>query len=88
MQEIMILASVVAPIVLALTEVVKKAVTLPKNIIPLIALVIGINVGVLSTPFTDLDFQVRMWAGAIAGLSATGLFELVNPRSGVTKEEK
>lgn len=86
MEEVLLFATVLAPIVLALVELVKKTVDLPVNFLPLISLVIGLLVGAAAAPFTDLDLVLRLWAGGFAGLSATGLFELVKERSGTTKE--
>lgn len=79
-------ASVLAVFVLALVQLVKTTVNLPKNIVPLIGVVIGVLVGTAASPFTDLDLVLRLWAGGLAGLSATGLFELGNKRDGGTKE--
>lgn len=85
MEEVLLFATVLAPIVLALVELVKKTADLPVNLLPLIALVIGLLVGAAASPFTDLDIVLRLWAGGFAGLSATGLFELVKERAGTTK---
>lgn len=79
-------ASVLAAVVLALVQLAKTTVNLPKNIVPLVSVLIGILVGAASFPFTDLDLVLRLWAGGLAGLSATGLFELGNKREGGTKE--
>lgn len=85
MQDVLLFASVIAPIIFALVELIKRTVTFPKNYVPLIALVIGLAVGFAAQPFTDLDLVLRLWSGALAGLSATGLFELFNKREGETK---
>jgi hypothetical protein len=87
LNNVMAFASVLAVFVLALVQLVKTTVNLPKNIVPLIGVVIGILVGAAASPFTDLDLVLRLWAGGLAGLSATGLFELgLNKREGNTKE--
>jgi hypothetical protein len=86
LNNVMAFASVLAVFVLALVQLVKTTVNLPKNIVPLIGVVIGILVGAAASPFTDLDLVLRLWAGGLAGLSATGLFELGNKRDGSTKE--
>ncbi|WP_410055563.1 holin [Paenibacillus sp. 3LSP] len=87
LNNVMAFASVLAVFVLALVQLVKTTVNLPKNIVPLIGVVIGILVGAAASPFTDLDLVLRLWAGGLAGLSATGLFELgLNKRDGGTKE--
>lgn len=86
LNNVMAFASVLAVFVLALVQLVKTTVNLPKNIVPLIGVVIGILVGAAASPFTDLELVLRLWAGGLAGLSATGLFELGNRRDGGTKE--
>lgn len=88
MTEILLLVSVLTPIITALTEVVKKAVNTPLNLIPVIALFIGLLVGFAAQPFSDLDLYLRLWAGAIAGLTGTGLYEVVKQRDGESKEGK
>ncbi|ETT55824.1 holin [Paenibacillus odorifer] len=85
--DVLAFASVIAVFVLAGVQFVKTTVNVPKNILPLIGLVIGLLVGIAAYPFTDLDFTLRLWAGGLAGLSATGLFELAfSKRDGTTKE--
>nr|WP_307302791.1 MULTISPECIES: hypothetical protein [unclassified Paenibacillus] len=37
----------------------------------------GRLIGCAAQPFTDLSLTLRLWCGALAGLSATELFELV-----------
>nr|WP_276338681.1 holin [Shouchella lehensis] len=88
MQEVLFFATVLAPIILALVELVKKTVKVQAGLIPLIALLIGLLVGAAATPFTEFELILRLWAGGFAGLSATGLFELVKHRDGQTKEGK
>lgn len=80
-------ASVLSVFVLALVQLVKVTVDIPKNWIPFIGLVIGMFVGAAAYPFTDMGLVLRLWAGGLAGLSATGLFELAfNQRDGNTKK--
>lgn len=79
-------ASVLAVFVLAVVQMVKQTVNVKKNLVPVIGLVIGLCIGAVSTPFTDLDLTLRLWAGGLAGLSATGIFELAfKNREGTTK---
>ena len=85
MEQVIIFSTVLAPIILALTQLFKTSVKAPKNIIPLVSVAIGLLVGLCSSPFTDLDIYLRLWSGLLAGLSATGLFELTNTREGTTK---
>ena len=87
--DVLAFASVLAVFVLALVQLVKASVNVPKNVLPLVGLVIGLIVGFLAYPFTDLELVLRLWSGGLAGLSATGLFELAfNKREGSTKEDK
>lgn len=87
LNNVLTFASVLAVFVLALVQLVKGMINVPKNIVPVIGLVVGLVVGAVAFPFTDLGLVLRLWAGGIAGLSATGLFELAfNKRNGGTKE--
>lgn len=87
MQVVLAFASTLSVIIFALVQLVKNSVKIPKNLIPLIGVVIGLGIGVAAYPFSDLDLTRRLWAGGLAGLSATGLFELVlSNRQGKTKE--
>lgn len=88
MDQVLSFASVLAPIVSALIQLVKKTVNVEKNYIPLISLLIGILLGIFAYPFTSLELVSRIWAGGVAGLAATGLFEMVKRRSGYSKDKK
>lgn len=86
--DVLLFASALAVVVLALIQFVKKSINMPANVVPLVGLVVGMLVGVAAYPFTDLDLTLRLWAGGLAGLSATGLFELAfSKRDGSTKDE-
>lgn len=76
MQEILIFSTILAPIILAFFELVKRTIIIRKNLIPLAALILGLFIGAIATPFTELDLVYRLWGGAFAGLSAVGLFEV------------
>jgi len=75
MQEILMIATIVAPITTALVEAVKKGLKPNERIMPLVAVVIGILLGAAAY-FVDAEIGMRLWAGGISGLAATGLFEL------------
>lgn len=85
MQQVLIFTTILAPIVAAMVQVVKQTVTLPNNVLPILSLVIGLGVGSVAFPFTDMDIVLRLWAGAFAGLGGTGLYELVVKREGTSK---
>ncbi|MNP22132.1 Phage holin [compost metagenome] len=87
LDDVMAFASILAVFVLALVQLVKNSINIPRNAVPMIGLLIGLLIGAAAYPFTELDIVLRLWAGGLAGLSATGLFELVfNNRPGTTKE--
>jgi hypothetical protein len=84
---VMLFASVISVFVLAGVEFVKRTVNVKRNLLPAVGLIIGLLVGAVAYPFTDLTLVLRLWAGGLAGLSATGLFELAfSKRDGTTKE--
>jgi uncharacterized membrane protein AbrB (regulator of aidB expression) len=85
MEQVLLFATLISPIILALVELVKNTVKMPRNYVPLVAVIVGLLVGFAAQPFTELDLVLRLWAGGLAGLSATGLFEFVNKRTGYTK---
>lgn len=87
MTEVLIFATVLAPIILALVQLIKKTVNLKNSLVSLTAFTVGLFVGTVAAPFTDLDIVLRLWAGGLAGLSATGLFELMDNQDGTTKKE-
>ncbi|TCI25590.1 holin [Exiguobacterium sp. SH5S4] len=84
--ELLLLVTLIAPVIVGLNEVAKQSINIPKNLVPLVALFIGILVGIAAAPFTTVDIYVRIWAGAIAGLTSTGLYEVGKQREGHTKE--
>jgi quinol-cytochrome oxidoreductase complex cytochrome b subunit len=87
LDDVMAFASILAVFVLALVQLVKNSFNIPRNAVPIIGLLIGLLIGAAAYPFTELDIVLRLWAGGLAGLSATGLFELVfKNRPGTTKE--
>ncbi|WP_248549691.1 holin [Paenibacillus odorifer] len=86
LDDVMAFASILAVFVLALVQLVKNSINIPRNAVPIIGLLIGLFTGVVAYPFTELDLVLRLWAGGLAGLSATGLFELAfKDRPGTTK---
>lgn len=76
MTEVLAFAIVLLPIVLAMVELIKRTTQVNKQLVPLTAFVVGLFIGLIAWPFTDLEWALRLWAGGLAGLAATGLFEL------------
>lgn len=76
MQQILTLASILVPLVFALTSLIKSQTT-NYRILPAINLVAGILLGILyALSFDPINIVVYAWAGAVAGLAASGLFDL------------
>lgn len=85
LNQVLALATALTVFVTVVLNGVKATITLPKNLIPVIGIVIGLGVGAAAYIFTDLELVYRLWAGAIAGFSATGLYELQKNNPGTTK---
>ncbi|VXB50813.1 Holin [Exiguobacterium sp. 8H] len=73
-------ATVLAAVTMGMVQVIKTIGKVPANYIPAVAAVVGILLGLISFPFTDLDVYSRGWAGLIAGLASTGLYEFTQDR--------
>lgn len=85
--DVLAFASVLAVFVLAAVQLIKNTVSMPKNVVPVVGLLVGLLIGLVAYPFTELELVLRLWSGALAGLSATGLFELAfSKRDGTTKD--
>ena len=76
MNEVLAFATVILPVVVALVEVIKRGLHLDTRYAPMVALLMGAVIGALAYPFTDFGLVERLWAGALAGLGAMGLFDL------------
>lgn len=88
MEQIIAFAAVIAVITTALTQVVKKASVIPKNIIPVVAIALGAAVGGVSVFIPEIGTEIsiggRILSGLISGLMATGLWETFKKRTGNT----
>lgn len=85
MEQVIMFATVLLPIITAIVEGIKKSISVPNNLIPAISLFVGLLIGTAAYPFTDMEILLRLWAGGFAGLAGTGLFELVKKREGESK---
>ncbi|MGG0823343.1 holin [Paenibacillus turicensis] len=87
--QVLSFASILAVFVMSLVQLVKTTLNINKNLVPVVGVVVGLLIGVVAYPFTDMDLVLRLWSGGLAGLSATGLFELAfNKRDGNTKDKE
>lgn len=85
----MLLSVILVPVVTAVVQVIKSAINIKKGLIPLVAVILGVLIGIGATPieaFAGIDLTVRIWVGAIAGLAAVGFFEVGNKRPGGSKD--
>lgn len=88
LNNVLAFATLLSVFVLAIVQLIKNTISIPRNLVPLIGLAVGLLIGAVAYPFTDLDLTLRLWSGGLAGLSATGLFELAfSDRKGATKEK-
>lgn len=84
--QVLSFASILAVFVMSIVQLVKTALNINKNFVPVVGVLVGLLIGVVAYPFTDMDLVLRLWSGGLAGLSATGLFELAfNKRDGNTR---
>lgn len=88
-ESVYLFAAVLVVVVTGIVEMIKLTFPkMPKNYVPVMAFVVGILLGIAGATFTHLGIEERIWAGAFAGLAATGLFELAfNPRAGQVKDK-
>ena len=87
-QQLILLISILTPVIFGLTEAAKQMFALKKDWIPLIAVLIGLFVGFAAEPLVQMDIYLRLWAGGLAGLASTGLYEVNTKRNGNTKKVK
>lgn len=77
MQQILITAGVVAPIISAIVNVFKTQFKLDGKQVSALALGLGIIVGIAyAATIVHGDYAAYGWGGLIAGLSAIGYYEL------------
>ena len=80
MEDILLYAGIISFLTLALVEVVKRTTTIRKNLMPLLSLGIGLLVGAMALFVpeitSDLSIGGHLLAGAITGLSASGIYDV------------
>ncbi len=76
MKGILIAASIIAPLVVGATGLIKTQLN-NYRILPVINVITGILLGILfAMSFTPDEIILYAWAGFVAGLAAGGLFDL------------
>ncbi|MGE7951954.1 hypothetical protein [Lysinibacillus xylanilyticus] len=74
---IFMIAAIMVAIVLAVSEVLKKTFKINNQYMPITSVVIGIFIGLVFWPLTEYPVYVMLMAGFIAGLTASGTFDLL-----------
>jgi len=74
---IFMIAMVMVAIVLAVAEVLKKTFNLNTQYMPITSVVIGIFIGLVLWPLSEYPVYIMLIAGFIAGLTASGTFDLL-----------
>ncbi len=74
-EQILLLVSVLTPVVTGIVELIKH-VGLNTKYAPLAAVVAGIGLAALYV-FGDIELTMRLWAGLLAGLAASGFYSNV-----------
>lgn len=70
-------AAAIVAIVLAEVEVLKKTFNISKRFLPVTSVVTGIFVAIIIWPLSSYSFYYMLVVGLIAGLAASGTFDLV-----------
>lgn len=73
---ILAMATAITGVTSGVVQVIKTTGKVPKELLPFVALVIGILLGAAAT-FIDIPIAERLWAGGISGLAAVGFFESI-----------
>lgn len=71
------IAMVMVAIVLAVAEVFKNTFNINTQYMPITSVVIGIFVGLICWPLADYPVYIMLMSGFIAGLTASGTFDLL-----------
>ncbi|MFJ7646881.1 hypothetical protein ACIQ1H_04995 [Lysinibacillus sp. NPDC097279] len=71
------LAAIMVAIVLAISEVLKKTFKINTKYMPITSVVIGIFIGLIFWPLSEYPVYVMLIAGFVAGLTASGTFDLL-----------
>lgn len=80
METIIIFAGVISVLTVALVQLIKKSATIPDKLMPLVSLFVGLLVGAIALVVPEITSELsiggHLLAGAISGLSASGIYDL------------
>lgn len=74
-EQILLLVSILTPIIAGIIELIKQ-VGLNTKYAPLAAIGVGVALAALYT-FGDIELTMRLWAGLLAGLAASGFYSQI-----------
>ncbi|SDC14812.1 Bacteriophage A118-like holin, Hol118 [Terribacillus halophilus] len=80
MYQVLVFATILAPIVTAMMELLKRSFPRLVPYHAILSVVVGALLGAAAYPFTDFELAARLWAGGIAGLASTGLYNTLFSR--------
>lgn len=84
METIIVFAGVLAVLTVALTQLVKKTTTVPKNLMPIISLAIGLVVGGIALVVPEITSGLSVGVHILAG----GIYDLATKTSQGFKDTK
>lgn len=73
--KMLVVATVLAVLVLALTQVGITTFKIKKRFKPVLSLVLGLVLGVAAMSLVDIELPTALWLGGIAGLVASGAYD-------------
>ena len=71
-----------------MVQAVKKGGFIPKHLLPLTAIVIGLLLGLASVPIFNVTIAIALWSGGVSGLASVGLFEIGKHTKDSAEERK
>jgi multidrug transporter EmrE-like cation transporter len=81
MNQLLLIATVIAPVTTALVQVVKQTGKVKDNYLPIVALAIGLLLGLAASVLpVGVPVAYLVWAGGISGLAASGVYENIKQR--------
>ncbi|MFP7492310.1 holin [Terribacillus saccharophilus] len=80
MYQMLMFATILAPIVTAVVELLKRSFSRLASYHAILSVLVGAMLGAAAHPFLDFELTVRLWAGGIAGLASAGLYNSFSSR--------
>jgi len=71
------IAAIMVVIVLSVAEVLKRTFKINKQYMPITSVVIGVFIGLVFWPLSEYPFYMMLIAGFVAGLIASGTFDVL-----------